>query len=324
MEPRSAITTNPPIQPEYGILKLKDRGFIVTRRLDIVGAGKAGKTLARLWAQAGVFEIGSVLNRSIESSQAAVDFIGEGRPVERIDGIGPLDVLMISTSDRYIEECAQSVAREGKASPDAVVFHCSGSLSSDNLRALQQIGCHIGSVHPIKSFAEPTLAIETFDGTFCALEGDEPAIDCLQDAVARIGGHSLEIDEANKMIYHAGSVFASNYLTAMIYAGVRCFEKSGIPYTQAMEVVQQIVTGTVGNIFKLGLVPALTGPISRGERKIVQKQLEELAQWRPEISDVYRTAGVLAVDMAHAQNGASDSELEEIRQVLKGASESAG
>lgn len=294
------------------------------RKLDIVGAGKVGRALARLWAQAGVFEIGCVVNQSIESSQAAVDFIGEGRPAERLSEIGPLDVLMISTSDRCIEGCAQSVARERNASPaDVVAFHCSGSLSSDNLQALRQIGCNIGSVHPIKSFAEPLRALNTFDGTFCAMEGNRLAIDCLRDAISRIGGRSFEIDQASKVIYHAGSVFASNYLTAMIYAGVCCLEKSNIPYKQAMEVLQQIVTGTVENIFKLGPVPALTGPISRGESEVVQRQLKALAQWQPEIADAYRAAGVLAVDMAHAQNGAIDSELGDIKRVLHGAREPA-
>ncbi len=87
----------------------------MTRKLDIVGAGKVGRTLARLWAQAGVFKIGCVVNRSIESSQAAVKFIGEGTPGEQISEIGTLDVLMISTSDRSIEECAQSIAQRRKA-----------------------------------------------------------------------------------------------------------------------------------------------------------------------------------------------------------------
>jgi predicted short-subunit dehydrogenase-like oxidoreductase (DUF2520 family) len=171
--------------------------------------------------------------------------------------------------------------------------------------------------HPVKSFAEPAGAVSTFDGTFCALEGDKAAIGCLRDAVSRIGGHSFEIDKASKVIYHAGSVFASNYLTAMIYAGVCCLEQSGIPYKQAMEVLQQIVAGTVENIFKLGPVPALTGPISRGETEVVQRQLNALVQWHPEIADAYRAAGVLAVNMAHAQDGASDSESGEIKQVLQ-------
>jgi predicted dinucleotide-binding enzyme len=62
------------------------------RRLDIVGAGKVGKTLARLWNQNGVFEIGSVANRSLESSEEAIAFIGAGT-TRQIDNI---DVLMIS------------------------------------------------------------------------------------------------------------------------------------------------------------------------------------------------------------------------------------
>ena len=155
------------------------------------------------------------------------------------------------------------------------------------------------------------------------MEGDSLAIDCLRNAISRINGRSFEIDKAGKVIYHAGSVFASNYLTAMIYAGVCCLEKSGIPYKQAMEVLRQIVTGTVGNVFKLGPVPALTGPISRGESEVIQRQLEALAQWQPEIADAYRSAGVLAVDMAHGQNGAIDSELSEIKRILQGTREPA-
>jgi predicted dinucleotide-binding enzyme len=50
------------------------------RRLDIVGAGKVGKTLARLWNQNGVFEIGSVANRSLESSE-------EATPARRTGGL---------------------------------------------------------------------------------------------------------------------------------------------------------------------------------------------------------------------------------------------
>jgi predicted dinucleotide-utilizing enzyme len=88
------------------------------RRLDIVGAGTVGKTLARLWNQNGVFEIGSVANRSLESSEEAVAFIGAGT-TSQIDNI---DVLMISSVDDALAECAAQVAESTTSHPNRWCF----------------------------------------------------------------------------------------------------------------------------------------------------------------------------------------------------------
>ncbi|MDX9701135.1 MAG: hypothetical protein RBT55_16300, partial [Rhodocyclaceae bacterium] len=47
--------------------------------LNIIGCGRAARTLARLWLQAGAVRVGGVLNRSADSARAACDFIGAGR-----------------------------------------------------------------------------------------------------------------------------------------------------------------------------------------------------------------------------------------------------
>ena len=47
--------------------------------LNIIGAGRVGQTLARLWHARAVFQIGAVCNRSIGSAQAAVTFIDAGK-----------------------------------------------------------------------------------------------------------------------------------------------------------------------------------------------------------------------------------------------------
>ena len=67
------------------------------KTLNVIGCGTVGKTLARLWATRHVFEVRSVLNRSLESGSRAVDFVGSGHAVERYAEIAKADLWMIST-----------------------------------------------------------------------------------------------------------------------------------------------------------------------------------------------------------------------------------
>ena len=47
--------------------------------LNIIGCGRVGRTLARLWHEGGVFTIGDISDRTADKSRAAVAFIGGGR-----------------------------------------------------------------------------------------------------------------------------------------------------------------------------------------------------------------------------------------------------
>ena len=282
-------------------------------RLDILGAGKVGKTLARLWHEHLVFEIDTVNNQSARSSLKAISFIGagsEGPPRSRAD------VLMISAADYAIEDCATEMAKAGIVGPDTVAFHCSGSLPSYVLEPLKKQGAHIGSVHPVKSFAEADVAVESFAGTFCAVEGDEKAVELLKNALTAIGGKPFEIDPAVKAIYHAGSVFASNYLIGVAFAGVSCLEAAGVDKTLALDVLKPIIAGTVDNLFRVGPIMALTGPIARGEVAVTERQLEALKAWNPDFAFAYASMGVLTADVSKQQGRASKESLERILSFL--------
>jgi predicted short-subunit dehydrogenase-like oxidoreductase (DUF2520 family) len=284
------------------------------RRLEIVGAGKAGRTLARLWAGAQFLEIGAVVNRSLASAQTAVDFIGQGHAAE---GVSEIDVLLIAASDRSLAPCAEQIAQSAHALPGAIAFHLSGSVSSEALASLRHIGCAVGSLHPVRSFADPARAVAEFAGSYCGVEGDAAALPFLRQAVERIGGCAFEIDRERKSIYHAGSVFASNYVAAMLHAGVNCLMQAGIAEEQARAILTQIAAGTAGNVAQLGAVNALTGPIARGEAEVVAKQFAELKQWRPELAEAYRAAGLIATEMAAQRDEAPTEALEAIRRLLQ-------
>ena len=287
------------------------------KTINVVGCGNVGKTLSRLWTERKVFRVQSVLNRSLESGSRAVDCVGSGRAIETYAEMQKADVVMISASDESIEDCCRQLCRAGVLGEGVVLFHCSGSLPSTLLEPARTQGASIGSVHPVKSFADPLTAVETFAGTFCAVEGDPQACEVIRDSLHRLGGAAFHVQPEFKTIYHAATVVVCNYLVALMEVGLKCFEKAGVPRETAIEVMEPIVTGTVDNLFKLGPVRALTGPIARGERSVVQRQCEALGQWDEHLQHVYKSLGQVAVELSAAQGKAGPDALAAIKSMLQ-------
>jgi len=288
------------------------------KTLDVIGCGKVGRTLARLWTRDHVFELKSILNRTPASGLRAVEFVGAGRAVEGYDRLERADVVMISASDESVGECCRQLCRSEAIGPGAVVFHCSGALASGVLAAARERGASIAAIHPVKSFADPAKAAETFPGTFCALEGERPACDVLRDALTRSGATVFAIEPEVKTIYHAATVIVCNYLVALVEIGLRCFEQAGVPRQTGLEILRPLVTETVTNVFTLGPPAALTGPIARGEISIVADQSEALGRWDENLQEIYRALGRVAVELSAAQGTASRAALASIAKVLQG------
>jgi predicted short-subunit dehydrogenase-like oxidoreductase (DUF2520 family) len=287
------------------------------KTLNVIGCGKVGKTLTRLWTANRVFRVQSVLNRSRQSAAEAVDFAGSGRPVDDFSQMHKADVVMISASDEAIRECCRRLCRAGLVDRRTVVFHLSGSLPSSLLEPAKAEGASIASVHPVKSFADPSAAVESFRGTFCALEGDADACEPLRDALERCGAIAFHVAPEHKTIYHAGTVFASNYLIALVEVGLRCFERAGLARETAMEVMRPIVTGTVDNLFRLGPARALTGPVARGEPSVVQGQSEALGRWDENTQRLYKSLARVAVELSAVQGKAGREALAAIERLVR-------
>jgi predicted short-subunit dehydrogenase-like oxidoreductase (DUF2520 family) len=286
------------------------------KTLNIIGCGKVGGALAKVWTERDVFRVRSVLNQSLSSAQRAVAFLGEGRAVESYDRLGPADAFMISTLDEAIEGCCEKLCRAGVLREGAIVFHCSGSLPSELLAPARAQGAHVASLHPVKSFTDSAKAAETFPGTFCDLEGAPDACQVLRDALERSGAHPFDVDPDAKMVYHAATVFVCNYLVALLEIGLRCFEQSGVSRPRAMEIMEPIVQGTIRNVFALGPAQALTGPIARGEASVVGRQCEALGQWDETVQNAYRVLGQVAADLSEAKGDADGAALARIRELL--------
>jgi len=294
----------------------------VMKTLNIIGAGRVGCTLAGLWRQRRVFEIGSVCNRTRQTAQAAAAFVGAGVATNQLTTMTPAEVWLLATPDGAIAQAAAQLAASGLVRAGDVVFHCSGALASNELRAVTAAGASVGSVHPLKSFADPRDAMNTFAGTYCVAEGDVTALALLVPAFEAIGARIATLDARYKTLYHAASVMVCNYLTALMEAGLQCYEKAGLPRATASAMMEPLVRETVDNVFKLGTVMALTGPIARGDHAVVTHQLHALAAHDARLVDIYRALGVVAAELSRAQGIATPDVLDALVQTLKpGAAE---
>jgi predicted short-subunit dehydrogenase-like oxidoreductase (DUF2520 family) len=143
-------------------------------------------------------------------------------------------------------------------------------------------------VHPVRSFADPARVAQEFAGTFCGIEGDPAALIRLEPALASIGARALPISSNAKTVYHAASVFASNYLVTLMDAALRAYAAAGVPEALARELAAPLATETLANVLRLGPEQALTGPIARGDAATVARQQAALDAWDAPTGATYR------------------------------------
>ena len=285
--------------------------------LSIIVCVNEARTLAYLWHKSGVFQIGGVHNNSIDSAYRAVSFIDAGVAFASCDELPSSDIYLVGCPDSSIRYCCQKLVDSGRVTEETIVFHLSGALSSSELSAAAEAGAAVASTHPVKSFADPEKSIEEFRDSWCGVEGDSAALDVLEPAFARIGGVTFYINPEYKILYHAASVIACNYLVALEEASLQTFEKAGVERELALQILAPILHGTVDNIIRLGPRDALTGPIARGDSMVIEKELEALAEWKPEIGEIYRQLGKLTAEIGEQQGNAPEAALKHIRDLLK-------
>lgn len=293
--------------------------------LNLIGAGRVGQTLARLWTQDGMFAVQDVLTTSLNSAQAACDFIGAGTPAQSLDTMRSADVWLIATTDAHIAASAAALAAHAAQAPDLptalrthqgglanaapatpqvapppspTAFHCSGALGADQLAPLAALGWHTASVHPILSFATAEAACAQFVGTPCALEGDPAARALLQDAFTAIGAQCFEVRSQDKLLYHAAAVFATNFLPVLQSVAEDAWRATGVPEALLPHLRASLLHNAVANITRLGPQGALTGPAARGDIAAIARQATAVGAWDEKAGDAYQALSALALRLA--------------------------
>jgi predicted short-subunit dehydrogenase-like oxidoreductase (DUF2520 family) len=211
---------------------------------------------------------------------------------------GPDSIIFLAVPDGVVGAYAAELARL-PIPPRASVVHVSGTLGLDALDPLRPRQ-PVGSFHPLQSFPAPRTP-DAFRGITVAVEASTPSLRRKLAKLARdIGATPRHVDDGQRAPYHAAAVFASNYVIAVVYEGVRLLEALGWTRADAERALIPLVEGVVANLRQRGTVGALTGPIRRGDVDPVNRHLAALRAIRqkPRPEAVYRMLGTIALEIA--------------------------
>ena len=278
-------------------------------RIGVIGGGKVGRCLAGYLREN---LVGITAHSPEHSRQLAAEF--GTVPCTNGELVEQAEVLLLTVPDRLIGTVAAVIASEAqKAAADEataeakplagkVFLHCSGSLGLAELAPLQQAGAHVGSLHPLQSFAGGATQLA---GVYMAVDGDEAACQAAIALANALGGHPFRVPAAERAAYHAAACICSNYAVAVEALAQRLMSRWLGDEAAAWQALLPLFKGTAANLEATSSPrTALTGPIARGDATTVARHLAVLPA---ELVDVYCSLGLATTELALA-NGTIDKD----------------
>ncbi len=265
------------------------------RAIGLIGPGRAGVGLALALAQAGYAV--RLHGRNKKSVPAPLTLtVGDGRTPP--PWIGDVTTVVLTVRDDAITPLATSLASARVITERHVVLHLSGVQGQEALGPLVTSRAALGSFHPLQTIVEPELTPSRLKGAWAAVEGIPRAVEAGEQIARDLGMRPFRIATKSKPIYHAGAVFASNYLVVVEAVAQRLLRHAGLSDADAWAALRPLVEGTFENLSRHEPREALTGPVVRGDTTTIGRHLESLAV---DDAKLYRALGRAALELAQKQ-----------------------
>lgn len=290
---------------------------VVRPALAVIGAGKVGGTLARLWYQAG-YTVAGVYSRTDDHALRLAQMV-EAQALHHPDAaFEEADLVLLSVPDDAIASVVRQVKRadlSGKA-----VVHTSGALDMEPLVPLAQRGAQIGGLHPALPFARVETAMAQIPGTVFALQAaGQPLRSWLVDLVAAVHGRTSWLEPGQKAIYHAALVIASNYTVVLAGVAERLLLGVGADRAAVQQILHTLLAATVENLRQMEPAAALTGPLTRADTGTLRRHLASLPD--EQLRDAYIRLARLAYPLLRERGVAVEPIEELFRQEMDHATD---
>jgi len=275
----------------------------------IVGAGRMGTGLALALARAGA-EVRLTSRRNVRVPAPVRLTAAPNGPDAA--WLAPAQVVVLAVTDDRIHSVAQRLWDARAVGASQTVLHCSGVLGQEALAPLVPSRAALGSLHPLQTISDPEVAPDRFKGAWAAVEGSVPAMERAEALARTVGLKPFRITAKAKILYHAGAVFASNYLVVVEAVAQRLLRHAGLGDEDAWAALSPLVRGTVTNLLAADPRAALTGPVARGDTETILRHLSVLTV---DDARLYQALGRAALELAR-KGGMDDGTAQRVADAL--------
>ena len=284
--------------------------------IGFIGAGKVATAFGRYLHGRGVTISGYFDRHAEKSRRAAAATHGRAFP-DTTSLASQSDIILITTRDDQIADACNALCRQKIIDARHLVGHMSGAHSSRILAEAQRRGATVFSLHPLQAFADENKALEELPHTYFSLEGEDEGLQPIRRILEQTGNRFFSISSENKSLYHLSACILSNYLVALMDAGLAALEKSGIDPDEGFQAMRPLIDGTLSNIARMGTAKALTGPIIRGDAGTILRHLKALqSSGLEDIETLYRQMGLQTLKLA-CRTALSSEKAASVRQLLE-------
>jgi len=280
--------------------------------VSIIGVGRVGGAIA-LSLPSEKYRIENLVVRQSLDANWVGPLISRSTAVLSLDSLNTLssDIIFITTPDSSITEAARSIAN--RIAGPATVFHTSGSYSSALLTELANVGCQVGSLHPLVSISRADLGPERFSGAYFCVEGTAEAVSVGKRIVSDLGGKPFSVDTRFKTLYHAAAVTACGHLVALFDAAVEMMGKCGLSAEDSKQILTPLVASTVKNLSEQSTAAALTGTFARADIETFTRHLTALNEnVSDDLLEIYLLLGERSLELA-AKQGVNQARIDSLR-----------
>jgi predicted short-subunit dehydrogenase-like oxidoreductase (DUF2520 family) len=209
----------------------------------VVGAGRLGTVLA-----------------------AALEAAG---PLRRGEPVPPgSKVVLLCVPDDRIAEAAAAVP------PGPLLGHCSGATGLEVFHDRDGF-----SLHPLMSVPHGSPP-DVLHGAGAAIDATSPrALATAEDLARALQLNPVRVAARDRVAYHAAAAMAANFLVALEAAAERLAATAGVTRAQ----LAPLVLATARQWAELGPAAALTGPIARGDERVVARHRAAVAERAPDL-----------------------------------------